>query len=1005
MKNTGLSKSVVIFTAAALLLLISVVIHLERRSAPSPPVSFDDVTKENAAAANGILKELSAQKTAADAKLKTQNDYVVQETLQTLTNRLKAEFDAYVNITQHLSLTSATEKLSLDRKARKAALDTVPIRISSGTQYIAVANRFSRFKRQNSAAVETDDNAVEECPEFLEVAELPPPLLKTAVLVTPSSMPQYRIAASGNVTEKPAKPVEPVEPAEQKPVEAKTEPVKVEAKKEEPKKTEPVKVEAKKEEPKKTEPVKIEAKKEEPKKTETVKVETKKEEPKKPETVKVEAKKEEPKKTEPVKVETKKEEPKKTEAVKVEAKKEEPKKSEAVKVEAKKDDPKKSEAVKVEAKKEEPKKTETVKVETKKEEPKKTEAVTEPVSEPAPQKPTKEETESRDFLKDLTFKTVQGNENINSAWLCWEPNAFNVTTTDRFSASSTRGSSGIAAGEVTKPDTMPEYIQAVKNGRTVISEPVRKNGTAVMTFAAPIQYRDKTHGVCAAEIKTDSFASCMRQIIAFNPLLRDGAKAYLISPKGIIAASNDKTVSAGTPFSGHSHTMKLFESKFYAAGENWTLKVYIPEETLAAPFKESQNGYEKNVQKIEAAQAALSGHLSKTQSDILNAAKAQAKSAKNVHYIAALFAAVLIFVTAYYWQRSLTQQKEQCFALQQQIIDLIASPVLVIDTESEVQFQNKAAADKKTNPLKTGLDGLERKPLAVIPQTFGKERYEVRAKRLTNRKQKTIGMVQVFNDITFQSETVQQLKIIGQTIQQAHQEVSGIVTAAAALQNDISLSADKLGDMSSKIVRTSELTESNGKNASEASQYTKDAVQAASKGQKQMQDMVSSMTNICKMSEQMKKVIKTIDEIAFQTNLLALNAAVEAARAGQHGKGFAVVAEEVRNLASRSAKAAKETAELIESSNKQILGGAGIANQTAEALNEITKLINGATELVSQIAETTAEQSSNVKDITSAITDVDRLTQQNSATASEAASASNQLATVMAGLRETSQNK
>ena len=167
-----------------------------------------------------------------------------------------------------------------------------------------------------------------------------------------------------------------------------------------------------------------------------------------------------------------------------------------------------------------------------------------------------------------------------------------------------------------------------------------------------------------------------------------------------------------------------------------------------------------------------------------------------------------------------------------------------------------------------------------------------------------------------------------------------------------------------------------------------------------MKDMVGSMTDICKMSEQMKKVIKTIDEIAFQTNLLALNAAVEAARAGQHGKGFAVVAEEVRNLASRSAKAAKETAALIESSNQQILGGANIANQTATALDEISHLIEQATELVAQIESTSSEQLSQVREISQGLNKAESYTQQSSNAVVDAVSASQQLSSIVSELAE-----
>jgi methyl-accepting chemotaxis protein len=294
---------------------------------------------------------------------------------------------------------------------------------------------------------------------------------------------------------------------------------------------------------------------------------------------------------------------------------------------------------------------------------------------------------------------------------------------------------------------------------------------------------------------------------------------------------------------------------------------------------------------------------------------------------------------------------------------------------------------------------------SVNTEKAGNMQYEVRTSKLTDAKQNKVGAVQVFSDITFQTTAQQQLQEVAQVTSNAIREANEITSAADSLQGSIGQSANQISEVAAKLAKTNELTESNSRNASEASRFTKDAVEAASKGQKQMQDMVGSMTDICKMSEQMKKVIKTIDEIAFQTNLLALNAAVEAARAGQHGKGFAVVAEEVRNLASRSAKAAKETATLIETSNKQILGGSEIANQTATALDEITKLIDGATDLVSQIESTSAEQMSQVRDISLGLTQVERLTQQSGQAVTSSVSASQQLAGIVGRLELQSRNR
>jgi len=227
-----------------------------------------------------------------------------------------------------------------------------------------------------------------------------------------------------------------------------------------------------------------------------------------------------------------------------------------------------------------------------------------------------------------------------------------------------------------------------------------------------------------------------------------------------------------------------------------------------------------------------------------------------------------------------------------------------------------------------------------------------------------------------------------------------VADGAQALAQGATQQAATIEELSSSVSEIAERTKINAEIADRTSKLSEMIMDSAERGSQQMSDMITAVSEINDASQSISKIIKTIDDIAFQTNILALNAAVEAARAGQHGKGFAVVAEEVRNLAAKSAEAARDTGDMIQNSIDRAEQGFRMAGETAESLAEIVSGINESSKLIAEIAKASEEQTANVSYINEGIVQVAQVVQQNSATAQQSAAASEEMSGQSAVLEE-----
>jgi methyl-accepting chemotaxis protein len=504
-----------------------------------------------------------------------------------------------------------------------------------------------------------------------------------------------------------------------------------------------------------------------------------------------------------------------------------------------------------------------------------------------------------------------------------------------------------------------EYFQKSLDGKSFTSQPFvsKLTGKPVIVISVPVVSKDVVEGVLFGVINLNDFSGLFVDQVKMG----ESGYAFLFDKEGMVLAHPDKAKVLKFKIETFDFGKRMLEQKtgdihYRLNGEDkmgvlshypelgWTLAVTAPARELLAPARQI--------------------------------GKFNALLAVGIMVIAAL----VVFVMARKVVKPIKAASD------------LAETIRRGDLSRRLEVKSKDEVGQLGLALNGMADTLEQK--AALAETIAGGDLSVEVHLASDQDVLGRALGKMTSSL---NHTLGQVRVAGEQIASGSTQVSD---SSQSLSQGATEQASSLEEISSSMTEMGSQTQQNAENATQASQLSAQARDAAEKGNAQMQEMMTAMDEINLSGQNISKIIKVIDEIAFQTNLLALNAAVEAARAGQHGKGFAVVAEEVRNLAARSAQAARETADLIEGSVEKAENGVGIAQRTAEALSEIVDGITKTTDLVAEIAAASNEQSQGIGQIGQALTQIESVVQQNTANAEESAAASEELASQAVHLRQ-----
>ncbi|MDR1270869.1 MAG: hypothetical protein LBK82_15245, partial [Planctomycetaceae bacterium] len=345
------------------------------------------------------------------------------------------------------------------------------------------------------------------------------------------------------------------------------------------------------------------------------------------------------------------------------------------------------------------------------------------------------EHDERDFLKDWTFKTVRENNRIQAAWFCWEPNAFDKSDQQkgRFNARIYRNNkSAVELSDVVRPDISAYYVKPFQSGQTIISEPYQQNGNGlIVSISAPIRYRNKPHGVCGIDLKPNDWTQMLSQTLESNPVLKKNGKVYLISPDGIVTASNDQFVIGKTIPSNHD--VVSVTSTFILTGKIWTVRLDVPKTDIEAAGSKFRTVYEKTVQTVTSANSSLNATIKSAETELADKQNVAKKQIQQQIFWTASVLFLAGFVVAWGITRTVRQCMEDRENLYRQIVETVPLPLFVVDTETSVLLKNKTAEQQKVQPSEEALKLLYQNNRAVSESFDGSLRYKIYTARLLNR--------------------------------------------------------------------------------------------------------------------------------------------------------------------------------------------------------------------------------------------------------------------------------